>query len=65
MSMNQTFKTGEVAPVSGVYEYVRHTEFTTCQPSQAERLIPLARGERFPPHRSCGRGVVWRLARRA
>jgi len=61
-SIGDTFRTGEKAPVSGDYEYVRHTDTgITCTPTAAEKQIPLSRGETFPPHRSCGRGVVWKL----
>lgn len=59
--IGDTFTTGERASASGKYEYVRHTSPTACAPSYAERKIPLAKGERFPPHRSCGSGVVWKL----
>jgi YjzC-like protein len=59
--IGQTYTTGQRAPVSGKYEYVRHTQPTACAPSWAERKIPLSKGETFPPHRSCGSGVVWKL----
>lgn len=64
-AIGSTFRTGEKAPVSGVYEYVRHTTPTACTPTYAEREIPLSKGETFPPHRSCGKGVIWKLKRRA
>jgi hypothetical protein len=60
--IGDTFTTGQRAPVSGVYEYLRHITALSCLPSAAERRIPLSRGEVFPPHRSCQSGVVWRLA---
>jgi len=59
--IGDTFTTGQRAPVSGRYDYVRHTSSTLCAPTYAERRIPLAKGETFPPHRSCGSGVVWKL----
>lgn len=65
--MTGEYRTGEQAPVSGVYGFVRHiTErFPRCVPTPAEQEIPLSKGERFPPHKSCGQGVVWRLVRYA
>lgn len=60
--IGQTFTTGQRAPVSGRYDYVRHINGTFCNPSPAERRIPLSKGETFPPHRSCNSGVVWMLA---
>jgi len=57
------YRTGEKAAVSGRYDFVRHTsEDTSCQPTEGERSIPLTKGERFPPCRSCASGAVWRLA---
>ena len=57
--------TGQKAPTSGVYGYVRHMNGSVCRPTQAEMEIPLSVGEVAPPHRSCNAGVVWRLVRRA
>jgi hypothetical protein len=62
-AIGSTFRTGEVAPVKGVYQYVRHTTPTNCVPTSEERQIILNKGERFPPHRSCSRGVIWKLYR--
>ncbi len=56
------YTTGQKAPVSGVYAYVRHTDNTYCLPTPAEARIPLSKDETFPPHRRCGKGVVWQLA---
>lgn len=56
--------TGQRAPESGVYEYVRPLDHSACQPTPEERRIPLTRGEAFPPHRSGGAAVVWRLVER-
>jgi len=64
-NIGQQFTTGQKAPVSGVYSFVRHIDHTQCFASQAERRIPLSEGEVFPPHRSCGKGVVWALAQYA
>ena len=57
--------TGQKAPISGVYAYVRHLNRVGCTPTPNEREIPLSAGEVAPPHRSCNASVVWRLARYA
>jgi YjzC-like protein len=62
---SQEFHTGEPAPVSGVYEYVRHIEESDCEPTPGEREVPLRQAERFPPDRHCNAAAVWRLARPA
>lgn len=62
-NIGDTFKTGEQAPDSGVYESVRHLIQSPCSATAAEKKIPLSRGETFPPHRSCNAGVLWKLAR--
>lgn len=63
--IGQEFRTGEKAPVSGIYTYVRHINSTYCVPTDNERTIPLSKGETFPPHRSCNQGVIWRLSQLA
>lgn len=66
MSLGQEFRTGEKAPVSGVYRFVRHIDSPpSCNPTSAENEIPLSKGETFPPHRSCGKGAIWSLVRLA
>lgn len=56
-----TYKTGEKAPVTGSYRFVRHTDSTTCSPTENERHIPLSKGETFPPCKSCKTGAYWTL----
>ncbi|MBI4392854.1 MAG: YjzC family protein [Euryarchaeota archaeon] len=59
------YKTGEKAPYSGIYGYVRHMNGPYgCKPTPDEMQIPLSVGERFPPHKSCSMGVIWSLLRR-
>jgi hypothetical protein len=61
-----TVKTGSVAPVSGVYRYVSHSgkeQGAGCMPSFDEREIPVSKGERMPPVRSCGKSARWKLVR--
>ena len=62
VQLGTAFRTGESVPVSGVYVSIGHTDGTHCSATPAERMVPLSRGEVFPPHRSCRAGVVWQLA---
>lgn len=58
--------TGNLNDRSGIYEFAGHVDGSTgCHPSEEEREIPLAAGERFPPIRSCGKAAVRELARNA
>ena len=58
------YQTGQRAPVSGVYRFVRMlTGF--CVITSGAREIPLAKGEAFPPIRGCHGSVVWQLVRYA
>lgn len=54
------FKTGQEAPRTGYYQFVRYTDGTTApQPTAEERVIHLSRGENFPPIRSAGKAAWW------
>jgi hypothetical protein len=68
MSVSSTktrWKTGEVCVISGRYRWDGYTDGArTPEPRPEEKDIPLSRGERFPPIRSCGKGCWWRLIRR-
>ncbi|MBI3468893.1 MAG: YjzC family protein [Planctomycetes bacterium] len=62
VAIGSEYRTGEKAPVSGRYDFVRHiSSATSCRPTPAERRIPLSKDETFPPCRSCKAGAVWRL----
>jgi hypothetical protein len=55
------YRTGDKAPHTGRYEFVRYTDGTTAPaPTSNERVIPLSVGETFPPIRSCNKGALWR-----
>lgn len=58
------FRTGQEAPLSGVYRFVESDD-ADCEPTPEAMEIPLSRGERFPPHRRCRGAVIWELSRRA
>jgi sporulation protein YlmC with PRC-barrel domain len=67
--IGEVFHTGQKAEHSGIYEYVAHSDpkeyDPSCHPSDAEKEIPLSKGETFPPVRSCGKSAMWRLVRLA
>ncbi len=55
------YKTGDIAPTTTTYEFAGYTDGTaTPAPTANERVIPLSKGETFPPIRSCGKGAWWR-----
>ncbi|MFY3739826.1 MAG: hypothetical protein HMLIMOIP_000245 [Candidatus Nitrosomirales archaeon] len=59
-----THKTGEKAPVSGIYRYDGPADDKiSCTPTQEEMLIPLSRGETFPPVKSCDSAAHWKLVK--
>ena len=56
------YKTGDTAPTTGRYAFVRYTDGTTTpSPTPEERIIPLSQGETFPPIRSTNKAAWWRL----
>gem|GEM_PF-797359 len=58
--------TGEICQRSGIYGFAGHVDRTTgCHPTSEERQIPLSKGERFPPIRSCGKAANWVFVRDA
>jgi len=60
-AQQRLYKTGEVAPHTGQYEFVRYTDGTTFpSPTAEERIIPLSKGEVFPPIRSANKACYWR-----
>ena len=55
------YKTGDEAPKTGNYDWVRYTDGTrTPRPTQEEQRIRLTRGATFPPVRSANKGAWWR-----
>ncbi len=57
------YKTGETAPQTGRYRFVRYVDGTTYPaPTAEESVIPLSRGETFPPVRSCNKAAWWQAA---
>ena len=58
------FKTGQTSPVNGIYIFDGYADGTTApSPTSEERVIPLSRGETFPPVRSANKAAFWKLQR--
>jgi hypothetical protein len=55
MSIGDTFQTGKICPVSGVYHNMTHSH------TPGQDKIPLSKGETFPPCRGCPVAVTWKL----
>lgn len=60
-AFRKEFRTGQAAPLSGVYKSEEHIDSTQCSATPAERWIYLDEGNTFPPHRSCSSGAIWKL----
>ncbi|MEM9019993.1 MAG: YjzC family protein [Planctomycetota bacterium] len=66
LASTRLYKTGQICPQSGVWEFVKYTDGTTYPtPTAEEREIPLSKGETFPTVRSAGKGCWRRLVRDA
>jgi len=54
------YKTGQEAPKTQNYSWVKYTDWTiTPSPTNEEKIIPLSKGEVFPPINSCDKGAYW------
>lgn len=63
-NVGDRFKTSDRCISSGSYVFDGYTDAAPAPPPTAEeRVIPLSRGEIFPPIRSTNRGAYWRLQR--
>ncbi|WP_146657836.1 YjzC family protein [Enhygromyxa salina] len=64
-NIGDQFKTGATCPTSGSYVFDRYADApsTTPQPTQDERVIPMTRGNPFPPVRSTNAAAWWKLQR--
>lgn len=57
----QRFKTGETCDTTGHYQFDGYTDGSwTPTPTANEQVIPLSRGETFPPVRSSNKGAWWK-----
>ena len=56
-------KTGETIAVAGTYVFERYVDppHQTPAPTSNERQLPLDRGDRVPPVKSCNRAAWYKL----
>jgi hypothetical protein len=55
------YKIGDTCPKTGNYRWDGYTDGTyTPEPTEKEKIIPLEKGETFPPIKSAGKGAYWR-----
>lgn len=56
------FKTGQVCEATGTYMFDGYVDSGRHpRPTADENIIPLSRGERFPPVRSTSQACWWKL----
>ena len=56
-----TYKTGEKAPKTQNYYWVKYTDGTTTpSPTSEEKTIPLDKWDTFPPINSSDKWAIWR-----
>jgi len=59
-------KTGEICQRPGIYDFVRHVDGSAgCHPTSEEKMIPLSKGDTFPPIKSCKKGAIWTFVKDA
>lgn len=57
------YKTGQEAPETGNYRFVRYADGTTSpSPTAEEKVIYLKKGNKFPPINSCDKAAWWQRA---
>lgn len=55
------YKTGQQCPTTGRYQFDGYVDGTTWpSPTANEQIIPMDRGDTFPPVHSCNKGAWWR-----
>jgi hypothetical protein len=55
------FHSGQEVPVSGIYFVARHVDGSKCDVGFSESRGVFRRGEVFPIHERCSKGVIWLL----
>jgi len=63
MAIGDRFRTGEICPVTGIYENVHYHPEREPKPDDVYeyKYIPIKKGETFPPCRKCSSPVIWIL----
>ena len=59
-----TFKIGAICPESGIYR-VKDCDKGKCGVSEEQYTIPLVKGKKFPPCKSCCGEVEWEFVKKA
>jgi hypothetical protein len=63
-TLGQEFKTGDKCETKGDYTFVRYTDNSWAPaPTPDEQVIPLDKGDTFPPIKSQKKAAWWRLTR--
>lgn len=63
-TIGQEFKTGEKCDTTGDYTFARYVDNSWAPaPTSNEQVIPLDKGDIFPPIKSQNRAAWWRLTR--
>ena len=56
----ETFKTGQPAPSTGMYNFAGHIQDnSSSQPDEKDKKAPMVAGENFPACRQCGNAAYW------
>jgi len=62
VTIGSRYRTGETSPTNGKFQWDEYTDGSrTPAPTAEEKVIPLDKGETFPPIRSCNKGCYWVL----
>lgn len=58
--IGQKFKTGQICPTKGKYQFDCYTDGSTYpSPTAEEKVIPMDIGDTFPPINSANKGAWW------
>jgi hypothetical protein len=61
-NIKNKFKIGEICPESGLYKLEEHgCGSGNAQKSKDQKIIPLTKGEKFPPCKNCSDQIRWIL----
>jgi hypothetical protein len=56
----KTYRPGEICPTSGLYKLLHNNDV-----SHEQAVIPLTKGDKFPPCRNCTQTIEWVLLEEA
>ena len=62
--MTNKYQTGYLSPIKATFIWDGYTDGThNPLPTANENRIPMDKGDKFPPIRSCNKGAFWKIAR--